>query len=162
MTRGEDVSLLVVRAHSLSCAFPVEAVSEITRALPLRGLARGPAYLRGASLIRGQPTPIIDLAVLLGGEALARPARYVVLRANSPVAVAVDAVSGVRVTRRDSLGALPRLLNFAGGEHVRSLLSLDGDLVPVIASAFVLPAEVWNEVREQEAGEARTAGGDVA
>jgi purine-binding chemotaxis protein CheW len=162
MTRGEDISLLLVRAHSLTCAFPVEAVSEITRALPLRVLAGGPAYLRGASLIRGQPTPVIDLAVLLGGDALARPARYVVLRASSPVALAVDAVTGVRVESRAALGALPRLLTHAGGEHVRSLLSLDGDLVPVIASAVVLPAEVLNELRAEPAGETLAVGGGRA
>jgi len=162
MTRGEDVSLLLVRAHSLSCAFPVETVSEITRVLPLRALAGGPAYLRGASLIRGRPTPIIDLALLLGGDALSRPTRYVVLRGSSPVALAVDAVTGVRVEPRAALGALPRLLTFAGGEHVRSLLSLDGDLVPVIASAFVLPSEVLNEIQEHAVDEAWTDGGAPA
>lgn len=147
MTSGGDVSLLFVRAHRLTCAFPLTAVSEITRALPLRVLGGLPAYVRGASVIRGAATPVVDLSVLLGDAALARPARYVVLRASSPVALAVDAVAGVRSLPVESLGGLPRLLSDTGREHVRSLLSLDGELVPVMATAVVLPDHVLHAVR---------------
>jgi len=158
MTAGGDVSLLFVRAHRLTCAFPLTAVSEITRALPLRALGGLPAYVRGASVIRGAATPVVDLSVLLGNEALARPARYVVLRAGSPVALAVDAVAGVRNLPAANLGGLPRLLSETGSEHVRSLLSLDGDLVPVMSTALVLPDQVLEAVRGSGA-EARAARG---
>jgi len=163
MTPGGDVSLLFVRAHRLTCAFPLEAVSEITRALPLRVLGGLPAYVRGASVIRGAATAVVDLSVLLGNEALTAPARYVVLRAGSPVALAVDGVAGVRVLPREKLGSLPRVLEDTGGEYVRSLLSLDGDLVPVMASAFMLPDEVLAAVLGRVGGgEAHTARGSVA
>lgn len=147
MTSGGDVSLLFVRAHRLTCAFPLTAVSEITRALPLRVLGGLPAYVRGASVIRGAATPVVDLSVLLGHEALARPERYVVLRAGSPVALAVDAVAGVRSLSSENFGELPRLLADSGSEHVQSLLSLDGDLVPVMTTAVVLPEHVLDAVR---------------
>ena len=158
MTSGGDVSLLFVRAHRLTCAFPLAAVSEITRALPLRVLGGLPAYVRGASVIRGAATPVVDLSVLLGNAVLAQPARYVVLRASSPVALAVDAVAGVRSLPSESLGGLPRLLADNGSEHVRSLLSLDGDLVPVMATAVVLPDHVLEAVRGV-GGAATAAGG---
>jgi purine-binding chemotaxis protein CheW len=144
VTSGGDVSVLLVRAGRLRCALPLEAVSEIMRALPLRVLAGLPPYVRGASLVRGRATPVIDLSGLLGGEALEAPARYVVVRGSSAVALAVDAVTGVQPLPRDALGELPRLLTDAGREHVRSLVALDGELVPVLASTIVLPDEVMN------------------
>jgi len=146
MTSGGDVSLLFVRAHRLTCAFPLTAVSEITRALPVRVLGGLPAYVRGASVIRGAATPVVDLSLLLGAEALTRPERYVVLRAGSPVALAVDGVAGVRSLAAEKFGGLPRLLADSS-EHVRSLLSLDGDLVPVMATAVVLPDHVLEALR---------------
>ena len=163
MTQGGEASLLVVRAHRLTCALPLEAVSEITRALPLRVLGGLPAYVRGASVIRGAATAVVDLSVLLGNEALAAPARYVVLKTASPVALAVDAVAGVRRLPREDLGELPRLLTDTGREHVHSLVSLDGDLVPVMASAIVLPDEVLDAVRAQAgSSETRAAKGNAA
>lgn len=147
MTRAENASLLLVRAERLTCALPLRAVSEIMRALPLRALAGLPSYVRGASIIRGQATPVVDLAVLLGGQALSEPSRYVVLRGGSPVALAVDAVLGVRVLSGESLGGLPRLLADFGSQHVHSLRSLDGELVPVLASAIVLPEDTWQRVQ---------------
>ena len=147
MTREEDASLLLVRAERLTCALPLRAVSEIMRPLPLRTLAGLPSYVGGASIIRGQATPVVDLSLLLGGQRLAQPARYVVLRGGSPVALAVDDVLGVRALSRESLGGLPRLLVDFGSEHVRSLGSLDGELVPVLASTIVLPDEAWERVR---------------
>jgi len=151
MTPGGDASLLFVRAHRLTCAFPLEAVSEITRVLPLRVLGGVPAYVRGVSVIRGAGTPVIDLSLLLGNEALTAPERYVILRSSSPVALAVDAVAGVRRVSLENLGNLPRLLADAGRDRVRSLLALDGDLVPIMASAIVLPDEVLEAVREHAA-----------
>jgi len=126
-------------------------VSEIMRALPLRALSGLPPYVRGASLIRGQATPVVDLAVLLGGQPLAQPARYVVLRGGSPLALAVDAVLGVRELPRAALGGLPRLLADCGSQHVHSLGSLDGELVPVLASTIVLSDEAWERVRGVDA-----------
>jgi purine-binding chemotaxis protein CheW len=151
VTREADASLLLVQADRLTCALPLRAVSEIMRALPLRALGGLPPYVRGASIIRGQATPVVDLAVLLGGQDLSAPSRYVVLVGGSPVALAVDAVLGVRALSRESLGGLPRLLRDFGSQHVHSLGSLDGELVPVLASTIVLPDDTWQRVRAEGA-----------
>lgn len=142
MTRDGEVSLLLVRAGLLRCAIPLEAVTEIMRALPLRVLGGLPPYVRGASVIRGTPTSVVDLSVLLGNPPLAAPARYVLVRGSSPVALAVDAVAGVQRLPRAALGGLPHLLSDLGREHVRSLGALDGELVPVLASTLALPDDV--------------------
>lgn len=142
MTGDGEVSLLLVRAGLLRCAIPLEAVTEIMRALPLRALGGLPPYVRGASVIRGAPTPVVDMSVLLGNPPLAAPARYVVVRGASPVALAVDAVAGVQRLPQAVLGGLPHLLSDLGREHVRSLAALDGELMPVLAAALTLPDDV--------------------
>jgi purine-binding chemotaxis protein CheW len=141
---GEQVNLLLVRALHVTCALRLETVAEVMRTLPLRKLNGLPPYVLGASVIRAEPTPIIDLSVLLGNERLAAPARYVLLRGPSSVALAVDSVDGVRLESRSRLGSLPRLLASCSSDHISSIGALDGELLPVLASAIVLP-EGMNE-----------------
>jgi purine-binding chemotaxis protein CheW len=157
VTHDGEVSLLLVRAGLLRCAIPLTAVTEIMRALPLRTLGGLPPYVRGASVIRGTPTSVVDLSVLLGNAPLAEPARYVLVRGASPVALAVDAVAGVQRLPQAALGGLPHLLSDLGREHVSSLGSLDGELVPVLASTLALPDHVLEKLhgalREESAPE---------
>lgn len=135
----DECSLLVARAQHHVCGVRLEIVREVTRALALRRLDGLPPYVRGASIIRAEATPVVDLSVLFGGAPLAAPRRYLVLRGASPVALAVDRIDGVRRLARSALGGLPRLLTNYGSEHIASIASLDGDLLPVLTSAVVLP-----------------------
>jgi purine-binding chemotaxis protein CheW len=135
-------SVLLVGVSDLTCAIPLTSVSETMRALPCSTLAGVPSYVRGASIIRGAPLPVVDLAVLLGRSALESPGRYVVLRGSSPVALAVSDVLGLRALSRLSLAEVPRLLRDVGKQHVGSLAALDAELVPVLTETIVLPDEV--------------------
>ncbi len=111
------------------------------RALPARPVRSAPAYVLGASVIRGAATAVVDLAGLLDEPRTTPPARYVLLRgAAEPVALAVDAVEGVRSLTQESVGHLPRLLRDLGARHVSSLAALDGELVPILASTLALSA----------------------
>lgn len=56
----------LLRAQERLCAFPLESVIEVMRPLPIEPLPDVPAYVLGASLVRGLPTPIVDLGALLG------------------------------------------------------------------------------------------------
>ncbi|MFZ5889512.1 MAG: chemotaxis protein CheW [Myxococcota bacterium] len=154
MIRAGAASLLLVRAHQLTCALPLGSVSEVMRPLPLQLLAGLPPYVRGVSMIRGRATPVVDLSVLLGHELLSALGRYVVVKASSRVALAVSAVERVWVPRSRQFSELPRLLADAGSQHIRSLESLDGELVSVLASTVVLPEEVWQQVAGSEAARA--------
>ncbi len=141
-----QASVLLVRVEDLTCAIPLTSVSETMRALPCSALAGVPSYVRGASIVRGAPLPVVDLSVLLGRAPLAAPGRYVVLRSSSPVALAVSDVQGVRALSHLSLTEVPRLLRDVGKQHVGSLAALDAELVPVLESALVLPDEVQRAV----------------
>lgn len=142
MTSVARDSVLLVGVSELTCAIPLASVSETMRALPCSALAGVPSYVRGASIIRGAPLPVVDLSVLLGRAALEAPGRYVVLRGSSPVALAVSDVLGVRPLSSLSLADVPKLLRDVGKQHVGSLAALDSELVPVLAEAIVLPDEV--------------------
>src|SRR5215475_13442189 len=89
------VKTLVVRAQAYLCALPLELVIEAMRPLPVEPLAGVPPFVRGISIIRGEPTPVIDLALLLGAtRELAW--RFVTIRvAEKQVALSVGAVAGI-------------------------------------------------------------------
>ena len=57
--------VLAIRDGGHLCAVPLAQVSEVMRPLPVEQLAGAPAGVAGLALIRGQPTPVIDLSSLL-------------------------------------------------------------------------------------------------
>lgn len=143
--------VLPVRAGSSIVAIPVPQVSEIMRALPVESFGGAPRFVAGLAIIRGSPTPVIDLhALLTDRPALLtdRPAmpplagaRFVALRvASRRVALCVDAVLPLRTLDHGQLGALPPLWQ---GEHppaAVALGALDRDLLIVLETTRLLPA----------------------
>jgi purine-binding chemotaxis protein CheW len=150
MSEGDAFEALVVRAGAVSCVIPLENVVETMRALPCTRLPSAPLYVRGASVIRGVATAVVDLAVLLDEASPERANRFVLLRgASDPVALAVDEVVDVRRLARDLVGPMPRLLRDLGARHLESLGALDGSLVPILA-AIALPEELGHSLRSAE------------
>jgi purine-binding chemotaxis protein CheW len=100
MTERTDsiVKTLVVRAQAYLCALPLHVVIETMRPLPIEPLAGVPPFVRGMSIIRGEPTPVIDLALLLGAMR-ELPWRFVTIRsAGKQVALSVGAVAGSTIS----------------------------------------------------------------
>ncbi len=141
-----SLSALLVRAGVHTCAIPVEHARECLRPLPVEPVAGAPAWVWGLSVLRGAPTPVVLLGKLLDGEA-ATPAdssitRFLSLRVGDRgVALAVDAVPGVRSFAADALQELPPLLSGANDGLVQSLATLDGDLLLVLRAARLVPEE---------------------
>ena len=64
--RATEVSpVLVVMVGSRACAFPLHHVAETMRPLPIKRVAGTPGFVCGVSVIRGTPTPVVDLKALL-------------------------------------------------------------------------------------------------
>jgi chemotaxis signal transduction protein len=64
--RATEVSpVLVVMVGTRACAFPLHHVAETMRPLPIQPVAGTPSFVRGVSVIRGTPTPVVDLKALL-------------------------------------------------------------------------------------------------
>ncbi|MEV6495091.1 chemotaxis protein CheW, partial [Actinoplanes sp. NPDC051633] len=65
--QGEGTLSVVFRAGSLLCALRLDDVVETMRPLATRPLAGAPAFMSGICIMRGVPTPVVDVARLLGG-----------------------------------------------------------------------------------------------
>jgi purine-binding chemotaxis protein CheW len=139
---------LVFRAGSLLCALRLDEVIETMRPLAVRPLAGTPAYVRGVTIMRGVPTPVIDVARLLGGEQ-AEVARFVAVRTErGPVAFATGTVLGIRPTTADASSRQMTLIGGASGSLVAGVGTLDAEPLLLLQSMRVVPDEVWAAAAE--------------
>jgi purine-binding chemotaxis protein CheW len=114
------------------------------RPLPVEPLSGMPPSVLGLSVIRGTPMPVVDAGRLLGAIAPRHPARFVTIKTRGrQVALAVDAVIGVRSLDGPLLEDLPPLLAEANAEVVSAIGTLDADLLLVLRSARLLPDFDW-------------------
>jgi purine-binding chemotaxis protein CheW len=70
---------LVVRVQTRACAVSLTHVIEIMRPLPIEAIAGMPPFVLGVSIIRGTPTPVVDLGLILGAPGSGAE-RFVTLR----------------------------------------------------------------------------------
>lgn len=143
-------SMLLVRAGEWIVALPITDIIETMRALPVRPIAGAPPFVRGVSIIRGAPLPVVDLSALMGGaqgDRGERGGRYVTARAGArAIALHVDEVIGARVIDRATLSPTPPLLSEALPEHAEKLFALDGEVIATLRAGRVLSKDVWSKL----------------
>ena len=143
---------LVVRTANHVCALPLAHLIETMRQLPMESLAGVPIFVRGVSIIRGIATPVVDSGVLLG-EIPCSAERFVTIRSgDKQVALAVDAVLGVREIEFSAIPEVPPLLRRAPQDLIETMSALDGQFLAVLRSGWELPDEVWQALTVQEVG----------
>jgi purine-binding chemotaxis protein CheW len=143
--------MLVCRVQGRLCALPVAHVVETMRPLPVEPLGATAPFVKGLSLIRGAPVPVVDAATLLGSEASSPASRFVVIRAGDRrVALAVEAVVGIRDIPAASLQSLPPLLRASGAATVAEVGALDAELLVVLGASRLLPDETWDALRDAQ------------
>jgi purine-binding chemotaxis protein CheW len=126
------------------CALPLQHVEETMRPLPVERVAGVPCFVLGLALIRGAPTPVIDAGALLNGGAALPPTRFVTVKTGSRlVALAVDAVLGIREISAGSVDALPPLFQNANLDVISAVGTLDSELLLVLRGARLVPEELW-------------------
>ncbi|MGE0431770.1 MAG: chemotaxis protein CheW [Planctomycetota bacterium] len=142
-----------MRVGEMLCAIPVGMVGETLRPLPVREVPGAASsdlpFLLGVARVRGEATPVIDLACLLGGRSRTDSyGRFVTVRPPGQRRCAVLAVDEVVDIRR--LGAadpsgdtLPPLLSLVAAHAVERMSRLDRDFVLVLDSARLVPDSVW-------------------
>ena len=141
---------LVVEVQGRLCALPLTHVMEIMRPLPVEPIPAVPSFVRGISLIRGIPTPVVDLGVLLGMPSGIAD-RFVTLRlGDRQVALSVDSVLGVRELDMSKIRELPLLLQGASKDVIEAMGTLDEQLLVVLCAGWELPDEVWQTLTAQE------------
>ncbi len=155
MPRQGSRCFLVVRAQEWMCALPLEEVEETMRPLPVAPVAAAPAFVRGVCLVRGTPSPVVSLAVLLGGapSTEASPGqRFISLRVpEGRLALEVDEVRGLRWMEERMLDSVPPLLRSLASGQLQHVGSLDGGLLAVLGSAHLLPEDFWRRLESPSA-----------
>lgn len=143
--KRQSQQFLVVRIHErCGAAFAMEAVAEVTRPLPVEPVAGVPAFVRGLAVIRGVPTPVMELSGLLGLAAHAEIQRFLVVRAGQrKVALAVESVLGFETLQNAGLRQAPPLFRDAPGDCMSAIGALDRELLLVLETARLLPKDLW-------------------
>lgn len=147
-------SVLAVSAADRICVIPIAHVVETMRPLPIAPVLGVPAAVLGLAVIRGEPTPVVDLAALLApGATRGVGNRMVTLALDGRcVALAVERVIGVRTLDTTHFCELPPLLRGADNVAVESIGSADQQLMVVLQAARLVPDAVWTSL--QNAGRA--------
>jgi purine-binding chemotaxis protein CheW len=142
--------VFVVTAGARACAFPLHHVGETMRPLPIKPVAGTPGFVCGVSVIRGTPTPVVDLKALLeNSEHSPSFGRFVTLKLERrQVAIGVDSVVGLMNLELAQLGELPPLLRDASAKLIESFGSLDAQLLLVLRAARIVPDEFWVSLAE--------------
>ena len=150
---SEISPVLVVMVGARACAFPLHHVAETMRPLPIDPVAGTPGFVRGVSVIRGTPTPVVDLQALLeNSENSPNYGRFVTLKLDDRrVAIGVDSVVGLRNLDSAQLGELPPLLRDVTADLIESFGTRDAQLLLVLRAARIVPDEVWATLAAVEA-----------
>ena len=144
--RASEISpVLVVMVGARACAFPLQHVAETMRPLPIEPIAGTPGFVRGVSVIRGMPTPVVDLKALLeNSDNSPSYGRFVTLKYDTRrVVIGVDSVVGLRNLDSAQLAELPPLLRDVTADLIESFGTLDAQLLLVLHAARIVPDEVW-------------------
>ena len=144
--------VLVVMVGTRACAFPLRHVAETMRPIPIEPIAGTPGFVRGVSVIRGLPTPVVDLKALLeNSDNSPSFGRFVTLKYDARrVVIGVDSVVGLRNLDAAQLGELPPLLRDVTADLIDSFGTLDEQLLLVLHAARIVPAEVWSTLAAAE------------
>jgi len=152
--RASEISpVLVVMVGTRACAFPLRHVAETMRPIPIEPIAGTPGFVRGVSVIRGLPTPVVDLKALLeNSENSPSYGRFVTLKLDDRrVVIGVDSVVGLRNLDSAQLGELPPLLRDVSSGLIASFGTRDAQLLLVLRAARIVPDEVWATLAAAEA-----------
>jgi purine-binding chemotaxis protein CheW len=149
----ETSPVFVVMAGARACAFPLHHVAETMRPLPIQPVAGTPDCVRGVSVIRGTPTPVVDLKALLeNSENCPSYGRFVTLKLEDrQVAIGVDSVVGLRYLDSTQLGDLPPLLRDVNADLIESFGTRDAQLLLLLRAAHIVTDEVWTTLAVAQA-----------
>ncbi|MCK7593364.1 chemotaxis protein CheW [Pseudomarimonas salicorniae] len=136
--------LLQVSAGGRRCALPLGQVREVLRPLPLQPIPELPDYVAGLTVLRGHPVPVVDLSSWLG-LARGEVGRWLhLVQGARRLALAVEAVDGVREIEGAEWEAMPCLLRDRDAESALSRFGeVDGQLLSLVEAARLLPETAW-------------------
>lgn len=142
---------LMCRAADRLLALELGCVVETMRPLPLRAFSGVPRFVLGVAVIRGAVVPVLDVGSVLGVPD-ARPTRFVTIELDDRiVALAVDAVLGVRTLDEATWHDVPPLLGALDTGAIAAIGTLDSGLLMVLGQARLVPDRLWAQLDAQSA-----------
>lgn len=139
--------VLVCRIRNVLAALRISDVVETFRPLPVEPLGDTPAFVAGLAIVRGAPTPVVDVGALLGVGGVPEWTRFVTVRTrHAEVALAVEAVIGVSDVADAAFRELPSLAQCADAQRVAAVAARDQSLLFVLEAACVIPDSLWEQL----------------
>jgi purine-binding chemotaxis protein CheW len=149
---SDTVLCLLCRANEQGCVLPLSQVVETMRPLPTIAIPGAPPFVRGLAIIRGLPTPVVDLARLLGGT-MGTATRFVSLKSEQgTLALAVEHVEGLRHIALNTLQPLPSLLQSVQSDAIAAVTLLDEQLLLLMRTAQLVPEAMWAAITLEAGG----------
>ena len=118
--------------------------------LPLEILAGAPACVRGMSIIRGLPLPVIDAGLLLSADETPTERLISLRTADRRFALLVGSVIGVRYFSPEALGEPPPLLRHVAADAISAIGLLESELVIFLGTAIVVPEALFERPSEEK------------
>ncbi|MCA9286574.1 MAG: chemotaxis protein CheW [Phycisphaerales bacterium] len=142
---AENADLLLVRAAGTLHALPIETVREVVPVVEHRRVPGVPDWLLGIFGVRGSLLPLVDLGLLLGGDAVRRTrlSRIVIVHTGGEarfLGLVVDEIEGLE---RAVGGAAPCHPGFESDQtrHLGPILVVAGQTAQVLRLERVLTEE---------------------
>ena len=150
-TEPSAASRLLCRSSQQNYAIPLDRVAEIMRVLAVESVAGAPSYVRGLSIIRGAPVPVVDVGRLIGNHETQSGRLVVVKAGDRTVALQVGAVPGVRLLDAGHLSELPPLLRHVASDTVDAIGAVDEELLFALHTTQLVPETVFAAIDHSEA-----------
>ena len=142
---------LILGVQTRVCAVPLSHVIETMRPLPTEAISGTPSFVLGVAVVRGIPTPVVDLGAVLGASSGHKGGRFVTIRTGSrQAALLVSAVLGICDLDALPTQELPPLLQGASQDVIERIGTLDDRFLEVLQEGWKLSEEVWKAVTAQE------------
>jgi purine-binding chemotaxis protein CheW len=142
---------IVMRAQSLTCALPIEYVSETMRPVAVEAIIGAPEFVLGLAVIRGALTPVVSLPALFNSGADTTASRFIACKAGERrFALAVSEVLGVWNISRDIVSGLPPLMQHARNEIVEAIGIVDRQLLLLLNAGHVVPNDIWDVLQQRD------------
>jgi purine-binding chemotaxis protein CheW len=129
---------LLCRTGTHLWALPLRQVVEVMRALPIVPVSGGPPYVVGLSIIRGAALPVVDIGMMISGEATRIERMVAVRTGDRTVALAAEAVPGIWTAEKQKLGRLPPLLRDVASDVISAIGTLDAELLFLLRDTSIV------------------------
>jgi purine-binding chemotaxis protein CheW len=130
---------LLCRTGDRFYALPLDQVAETMRPLPIEKLVSAHPFIRGLSIVRGLPIPVLDLGAMFGDQERGAQRLVRVKLADRCIGLLVESVSGVRAMAPDSYHQVPPLLRDAAGDVISAIGVLDKKLLLFLQTSRMAP-----------------------